>query len=80
MGLELNGPRIARPEMTVLDGPRPVGRITSGTSSPTLQRSIAMAYVESPLAEPGQALAVDLNGKRIDARVVELPFYKRVNV
>ena len=77
VGLELAGRRIARTHATVLDGVRPAGEVTSGTFSPTLQRSIAMAYVETQLGEPGRTLAVDLGGKRADAAVTRLPFYKR---
>jgi aminomethyltransferase len=77
MGLELEGRRIARPGATVLDGRRPVGQVTSGTFSPTLGKSIAMAYLDSVLAEPGRTLNVDLAGKANPAVVVPLPFYKR---
>ena len=51
--------------------------MTSGTFSPTLGKSIAMAYIQVSLAEPGQKLTVDLGGKRIGAIVVPIPFYKR---
>jgi len=77
MGLELEGRRIARPGTIVLDGGRPAGQVTSGTFSPTLGKSIAMAYVEAALAEPGRTLNVDLAGKANPATVVPLPFYKR---
>jgi aminomethyltransferase len=42
-----------------------------------LGKSIAMAYVEAALAEPGRTLNVDLAGKANPATVVPLPFYKR---
>ena len=77
VGLELDGRRIARAGATVLDGSRPAGQVTSGTFSPTLSKSIAMAYVESVVAEPEHSLAVDLGGKANAAKVVPLPFYKR---
>jgi len=77
VGLELEGQRIARPPAAVFDADEAVGEVTSGTSSPTLNRSIALAYVPPSLAEPGQELAVGLGRKRVDATVVRLPFYKR---
>lgn len=77
VGLELLGKRIARQGATVCDGGREVGKVTSGTMSPTLGKSIAMAYVNSDLSKAGQKLGVDLGGKTVDAFVVPLPFYKK---
>lgn len=77
VGLELEGRRIARQGTpVVLDG-KTIGEVTSGTFGPTLQKSIAMAYVDSAHAGEGTALAVDLKGTANPARVVKLPFYKR---
>ena len=77
VGLRIEGKRIARQGTTVLDGDRPVGTVTSGTFAPTLQSSLAMAFVEPSLAQLGTPLAVDVRGHRERARVVELPFYRR---
>jgi aminomethyltransferase len=77
IGLELAGKRVPREHYGVFDGERQVGEVSSGTFSPTLQRPIAMAYVEPGSAAVGRELAVDIRGKREPARVVELPFYKR---
>lgn len=76
-GLELDGKRIARQHHKVCAGRSVVGEVTSGTMSPTLGKSIAMAYVEPDRATEGTALEIDLGGKRCGARVVKLPFYKR---
>ena len=54
-----------------------VGEVTSGTFGPTLQKSIAMAYVDADRAAVGTELAVDLKGTPNPAKVVPLPFYKR---
>lgn len=77
VGLELSGKRIAREGATVLAGDCQVGHVTSGTFSPTLQKSIAMAYVEPAQAALGTKVAVDIRGAREGATVVKLPFYKR---
>ncbi len=77
VGLELEGRRIARQGTQVVENTHPVGEVTSGTFSPTLQRSIAMAYVRADLAEPGSSVAVDLGGRQVKAAVVALPFYRR---
>jgi len=77
IGLVLEGRRIARQGSPVLSGEHAVGQVTSGTFSPTLQVSLAMALVDPGAAAIGTPLAVDVRGHRQPARVVELPFYKR---
>ena len=77
VGLELEGKRIAREQAPVLHDGRTVGRVTSGTFAPTLQKALAMAYVEPALSAVGTALSVDVRGKIEAARVVALPFYRR---
>jgi aminomethyltransferase len=77
VGLEVEGRRAAREGTTVLAGGREVGKVTSGSFTPTLEKSIAMAYVEPPLSAPGTACEVDIRGTRAAARVVPLPFYQR---
>jgi aminomethyltransferase len=77
IGLELEGKRIAREGAVVRKDGRDVGRITSGTLAPTLNKVIAMAYVEPSLTEAGTSCEVDLRGQGVPARVVPLPFYRR---
>ncbi len=76
-GLELSGKRIARQHSRILAGGRAIGEITSGTLSPTLGKSIAMGFVSSDYVAVGTELEVELGGKRLSARIVKLPFYKR---
>ncbi|MEX2173037.1 MAG: glycine cleavage system aminomethyltransferase GcvT [Pirellulaceae bacterium] len=57
--------------------PLVIGQITSGTFSPTLQRPIAMAYVQPQFSPVGTELSVDIRGSAEPARVVKLPFYSR---
>jgi len=77
VGLELEGRRIARQGTPItLDG-KAVGEVTSGTFSPTLQKSIAMGYVDANHAGDGIQLVADLKGAPNPAKVVKLPFYKR---
>ncbi len=77
IGLVLDGKRIARQGAAVLAGDIPVGQVTSGTFSPTLQSSLAMAIVDPSAAGLDNPLAVDVRGHREPARVVKLPFYQR---
>jgi len=77
VGLELAGRRIARQGYDILAGNAVAGRITSGTWSPTLQKSIAMGFLDAARAELGTEVSVDLGRKQNPAKVVKLPFYKR---
>ncbi len=77
VGLEIQGKRPVREGADIWHSGQKVGYVSSGTFSPTLQKPIAMGFVSSELAEPGQALTVDIRGKTADAVVVPLPFYKR---
>ena len=74
VGLEIEGRMAAREGAIVLSGDSEVGRVTSGGFSPSLQRPIAMAYVDSALAAPGTALEIDNRGRRLAAKVVPMPF------
>jgi aminomethyltransferase len=77
VGLELEGKRIAREGAAVQVDGRTVGQVSSGTFGPTLQKVIAMAYVEPAHAAAGTACMVDVRGRPEPARVIPLPFYRR---
>lgn len=77
VGLTLDGKRVAREHYPILDGENPVGEVSSGTFSPTLQKPIAMGFVPHELAKVGQSLNIDIRGRATPAQIVELPFYKR---
>jgi len=74
VGLSLDGRLPAREGAPVLAGDDEVGRVTSGGFSPTLGHPIAMAYVVSAQAARGTTLAIEVRGRRLDAKVVRLPF------
>lgn len=76
VGLRTDGRNIARHDYPVLDNGEPVGRVTSGTLSPTLGYPIALAYVPTALAKVDQPLEVEIRGKTYPAVVVKRPFYK----
>jgi glycine cleavage system T protein (aminomethyltransferase) len=78
VGLELEGNEVAGHGDDVYVGRRRVGVVTSGTRSPTLKHSIALARNAIQYAEIGTEVEVGkLDGlqKRIPARVVRIPFY-----
>ena len=51
-----------------------VGKITSGTVSPILEKPIALGYVKSDLAEEGNSIEVIIRGKPMPAKITKLPF------
>jgi aminomethyltransferase len=71
------GQRIPRDGMPVKQGGEVVGKVTSGTFSPTFERPICMALVAPAAGEVGTELAVDVRGASIPGKVVKRPFYKR---
>lgn len=77
VGLSLKDRRPARENCPIVVDGAHVGVITSGTFSPTLQKSISMGYVAKDYATPGTEVSIDIRGKIHDATVVEMPFYKR---
>jgi aminomethyltransferase len=54
-----------------------VGKVTSGTNSPSTGLNIGMGYVPVALSSEGSEFAVVIRDKHIKAKVVKLPFYKK---
>lgn len=52
-----------------------IGKVTSGTFSPTLEAGICMGYVPREYSKQGSILQLDIRGKAVDAEVVGFPFY-----
>jgi aminomethyltransferase len=51
-----------------------IGRVTSGTQSPVLERGIGMGYVPTEVAKPGNEIYLEVRGKLLKAKVVKMPF------
>ena len=75
VGLEMADRSIARHGYRVLAGGQPSGIVTSGSYGPSVDRSIAMAYVPTPHAAVGTAVEVEIRGQGRPARVVKTPFH-----
>jgi aminomethyltransferase len=54
-----------------------VGKVSSGTFSPTLSLGIGMGYVPPSLGAIGEGFSVGIRDRRVHAEVVKLPFYQR---
>lgn len=77
VGLELLEPGIARSEYPLLKDGKTIGRVTSGTKSPTLGKSIALGYVAVEASKIDTVIDVEIRGRRAKTKVVSLPFYRR---
>jgi aminomethyltransferase len=77
VGFEIRGRGIAREGGVAFGDGAEIGRVTSGTFSPTLERALGMAYLVPSWAETGRPFEIDVRGRRLPAEVVKLPFYRR---
>ncbi|WP_256289344.1 glycine cleavage system aminomethyltransferase GcvT [Halobellus inordinatus] len=74
VGLRIEERAIARHGHEIRSDGDSVGRVTSGTMSPSLRIPIALGYVDSSLASPGTELTVSIRDRSVEATVVETPF------
>ncbi len=77
VGMELEDRNIARHGYPILRDGRQIGVVTSGTFSPSLNRPIAIGYVEVPFHEIGTEIIVQIRGREARGKVVKTPFYQR---
>ena len=76
VGFELLDRGIPRHDYPVVDGTGTViGRVTSGTMGPTVQKPIGLAYVPTANATVGSEILIDVRGKALKGVVVKLPFH-----
>jgi len=78
VGFEMQDRLIARDGCVVSIAGKPAGRVTSGSPAPFLKKNIGMAYVPSASKAPGAEITVGIRGNEAPARIVPMPFYKRV--
>ena len=78
VGFTTESPRVPRQGYDLVTPDHtPVGKVVSGTKSPTLGTNIGTAYVATGHHLPGTKLAMEVRGKRIEIELHALPFYKR---
>jgi len=77
VGFEMAEPGIARDGYPVwIDGEK-AGVVTSGSPAPFLKKNIGLAYVPPTAAEPGREMMIEIRKRKVRARQVKLPFYRR---
>ena len=77
VGFEMLDRAIARHGYEAFVDGRAAGVVTSGTQTPYLKKAIGMVYLPASHAAAGGEFEVDVRGRRVRARVVPMPFYKR---
>lgn len=75
-GLVVEGKGIIRHDYPIFVGDVQVGKVTSGTHSPTLEQSIGLGYVDVAY-DHVEEVEVEVRQRRIKARVTTRPFYSR---
>ncbi len=78
VGFTLDGRRVPRTGYPIQDEKgEPIGRVTSGTMSPTLEKPIGMGYVKIENASPDQQIFISFNKKILPAKITKPPFIKK---
>jgi len=77
IGFEMIDRGIPRHDYEIVDeAGQVIGRVTSGTQSPSLQKAIGMGYVNLDKAKEGTEIYIHIRNAKIKAKVVKFPFYK----
>ena len=76
VGLEMEGRTIPREGYLLFHQGRQVGRVTSGTFSPSLKKGIALGSVETAVRAEGTQIEVEIRGRHERAKVTRLPFVR----
>ena len=77
VGFEMIDRGIPRHDYEIVDADgNNIGKVTSGTQSPSLQKAIGMGYVKTEFAREGAEIFINIRDNKIKAKVVKPPFNK----
>lgn len=77
VGFEMIERGIPRHDYEIVDATgNTIGKVTSGTQSPSLQKAIGLGYVKSDFSVIGSEIFINIRNNPVKAQVVKLPFYK----
>lgn len=77
VGIEMIDRGVPRHGYRIFVGENQIGEVTTGTQSPTLKKNIGLALIQTAFTELNQVVEVEIRNKRLKAKVVQKPFYKR---
>lgn len=77
VGFEMIDRGIPRHDYEIIDANgNSIGKVTSGTQSPSLQKAIGMGYVNNDFAKEGTEIFINIRDNKVKAKIVKPPFYK----
>ncbi|RWR15105.1 glycine cleavage system aminomethyltransferase GcvT [Siminovitchia fortis] len=76
-GVEMIDRGIPRNGYRVFSGDKEIGYVTSGTQSPTLKKNIGLVLIGADYNEEGNEVEIEVRKKRLKAKIIQTPFYKR---
>jgi aminomethyltransferase len=77
IGFEMIDRGIPRHDYEIVDADgNVIGKVTSGTQSPSLQKAIGLGYVKNEFAKEGSEIYILIRDNKVKAQVVKPPFYK----
>ncbi|MCO5936589.1 glycine cleavage system aminomethyltransferase GcvT [Mucilaginibacter sp. RB4R14] len=77
IGFEMIDRGIPRHDYQIVDADgNVIGKVTSGTQSPSLQKAIGLGYVKNEFAKEGTEIFILIRDNKVKAQVVKPPFYK----
>lgn len=78
IGFELLERGIPRQGYEILDAQgNSIGKVTSGTMAPTVEKGIGMGYVTPDFSKPETEIFIKIRNNSVKAQVVKTPFYKK---
>jgi aminomethyltransferase len=78
VGFEMIDQGIARDHCPILIDGKEAGIVTSGSPAPFLKKNIGLAYLPIEKTNIGTHFEIDVRGRKLAAKVVQTPFYKRI--
>ena len=76
-GFEMRGRGIARDGYRVFVDGEDVGRVTSGSPAPFLEKNIGLCMLPTAMTEIGSKIEIAVRQRRVEAELTRLPFYSR---
>jgi aminomethyltransferase len=77
IGFEMIDRGIPRHDYLIVDADgNTIGKVTSGTQSPSLQKAIGLGYVKNEFAKEDSEIYISIRDAKVKAKVVKPPFYK----
>ncbi|MGD9679047.1 MAG: glycine cleavage system aminomethyltransferase GcvT [Vulcanibacillus sp.] len=78
VGIEMIERGIPRSHYQIYVGDELIGEVTTGTQSPTFGTNIGLALIKTEYTDIGQEVYIEVRNKRVKAKIVKTPFYKRL--